>query len=127
MDTDTADLEFRIAEAPHRYGLEVLLVRFRIGVAEVLELRGHGERADHVDVDVVRAPLRCSDAGETARSNCSVVCVASGTPEAEACALLIKTSIPENRSTTCKTACFTASSDTESLETSTGSARTSNP
>ena len=60
--------------------MDVCLEGFRIGVLEVLELRGPGKRADDVDVDAIRAPF----VGGDARTGSSLV--VNAIADAMACA-----------------------------------------
>ena len=51
------DVILRVAKPAHGNGLQILLVSLGVGGLEVLQLGGHGQGADHVDIDIVLAPL----------------------------------------------------------------------
>ena len=66
LDADTANLRLSVAVVAHGRHLDVGLESVRVGVPELLELGRPCQRADHVDVDAVLAPLGGGDAGHTA-------------------------------------------------------------
>ena len=66
LDADTANLRLSVAVVAYGGHLDVGLESVRVGVPELLELGRPGQRADHVDVDAVLAPLGGGDAGHTA-------------------------------------------------------------
>ena len=62
LDADTADLRLSVAVVAHGGHLDVGLESVGVGVPELLELGRPCQRADHVDVDAVFAPLGGGDA-----------------------------------------------------------------
>lgn len=95
---------FRCGNA--RQAADPLLGRRVCTLVVIAEQTGAGCKVDHesprfleIRITSFHVIKRCIKPEYTARSNCSVVCSASVTPDADACALLISTSIRPNAST----------------------------
>ena len=66
LDAHAANLQFGVAVVAHGRHFDVGLEGLRVSLLELLQLGGPGQRADNVDVDVIRAPLGGGHAGQAA-------------------------------------------------------------
>ena len=61
-----ANLGLGVGVVAHGRHLDVGLERIRVCLLELLQLGGPGQRADHVDIDAILAPLSSGHAGQAA-------------------------------------------------------------